>query len=77
MTFHQAVDFCITNDYQDGPGANIMTVGALRNLKNRFDRHDHHGLRVDFDDQNGPFIVNGVKSTCGGWREYPSGRLIK
>ena len=32
---------------------------------------------VIFQDDTGPFFVNGVKTPCGEWREYPSGRLIR
>ena len=37
---------------------------------NRYSHHDHHG---HFDDDEGPFHVNAVKSKDGLWREITSG----
>lgn len=82
LSFQQGINYCITKDFRDGPGSNVMPIGQLRNLKNRFDRHGHRKLRVDFESESdsgeeGPFYVNAVKSPDMEWREYPSGRLIK
>lgn len=76
LTFLQGISYCISRDFRNGPGANLMPVGQLRNFKNRYDRHGHHHLKVDFEHSRGPFHVNGVKTPEGEWREYPSGNLV-
>jgi hypothetical protein len=76
MDFESALDYCITKDYRDGPGANLMTVGKLRLLVNYYDNGDQHSFRAHFNKEHGPYHVNGVKSKDGLWREYPNGRLI-
>ena len=58
-------------------GASLMPVGALRKLKNRFDRQGDNHLKIHFDNKDGPFFVNAVKSHDGQWREFATGNQIR
>ncbi len=55
----------------------LTAVGELRKFKNRFDRHGHKHLKVQFHNKDGPFYVNAVKSHDGQWREFVSGNKIR
>ena len=65
------------DDLSEGIGANLMPVGELRKFKNRFDRHGNKHLKVQFNNKDGPFFVNAVKSHDGEWREFVTGNMIR
>jgi hypothetical protein len=73
--FKSAINFCIADDYHDGPGANLIPVEKLRHLVNPYHPH-HDGHHVHFDKDHGPYHVNAVKAKDGLWREYPGGRIV-
>jgi hypothetical protein len=73
--FKSAINFCIGDDYRDGPGANLIPVEKLRHLVNPYHRH-HEGRHAHFDKGHGPYHVNAVKARDGLWRQYPDGRII-
>lgn len=75
MDFESALDFCISKDYLDGAGANVIPVGKLRHLINAYSQ-DEVRDQFDIDKEEGPFHVNAVKSWDGLWREFPNGRLV-
>ena len=75
MTTHSSSTFC-TGAINVSNFVNFIQVHQL------FEPRTFHRSRFDFGERDdsdggvdGPFIVNGVKSPDGEWREYPSGRL--
>ncbi len=77
LNFHNGVEFCIGEDLNNDLGANLMPVGELRKFKNRYDPHGNKHLKVQFNNKDGPFFVNAVKSHDGEWREFGTGNVIR
>ena len=77
LKFHDGVEFCLGEDLSEDLVSNLMPVGELRKFMNRFDRHGHKHLKVQFKNRDGPFFVNAVKANDGQWREYVTGNRIR